>query len=177
MACTMLVWDTNVALTTHRVHGPLARTERRVGQLGTQITDLGINGAANMKWNQSGFPAVVIGLIGLAISITANRFGVSQKWDVGLGISFCVFGIVAIQFPAYFSRPSYWLILGGLLVPHFLALRFVLDIILRRTNRIPVMWSSVLAFAEMFALFVLMTIVRHRCLSCKKGKTNLSWRV
>jgi hypothetical protein len=116
-----------------------------------------------MTYRTSDDRLILIGIafIGLGISIVANQLGVAQKWDVGLGTTFCIFGVVVKQFPQNFTRPVFWLLVAVLLAFHSFGLWLVLDKILRGTNRIPLMLSGPVAFFEGFILLGILSAVNR----------------
>jgi hypothetical protein len=105
---------------------------------------------------------VVIALMALAISIAGDQQGVSQKWNVGLGTTFLVFGIVIKQFPGDLKRPLFWLLICILLVFHFAVLWVILEIALSRVSHVgTLMWSPV-AFVQGMILFFLISAVKQK---------------
>ena len=100
---------------------------------------------------------VAIAAVALTISIVGDQSGIPQKWNVGLGTTFLVFGVVIKQFPSDWKRPLFWLIICGLLSLHFAVLWLILNVVLSRVTRVgTLMWSPV-AFAQGVILFLLIS--------------------
>ena len=103
-----------------------------------------------------------IAAVALAISIAGDQCGVPQKWNVGLGTTFLVFGIVIKQFPSDWKRPSFWLVICILLPLHLGILWLILSVVLSRATRVGTLAWSPVAFAQGVILFLLVSFAKQK---------------
>jgi hypothetical protein len=103
-----------------------------------------------------------IAAVALAISIAGDQYGIPQKWNVGLGTTFLVFGIVIKQFPSDWKRPLFWLVICVLLPLHLGVLWLILSVVLSRATRVGTLAWSPLAFAQGVILFLLVSFAKQK---------------